>query len=203
MIRTIERRGREVAAQAFAGFGPNDARPIGEAFLSASPDEGRMYPTDVERSDEGIAFRVRRCPLKDAWMEAGVDDASLATLCRIAGAFDRGLFEATGVRSRTSPGRPDMVPVAATSGSPTEPDRRLLRVRVAFARRRTSRRPMHSKAGIRARGEAPTHGITVDPYATRASVVAADRIGPAIVWYGRGHGANGDNMTRFAMLILL
>ena len=57
-----------------------------------------MYPTDVERSDDGIAFKVRRCPLKDAWVEAGVGDDRLATLCRIAGAFDRGLFEATGVR---------------------------------------------------------------------------------------------------------
>jgi hypothetical protein len=98
MIRTIERRGREVAAAAFAGFGPNDARAIGEAFLAISPDDGRMYPTDVERSDDGIAFKVRRCPLKDAWVEAGVGDDRLATLCRIAGAFDRGLFEATGVR---------------------------------------------------------------------------------------------------------
>jgi len=98
MIRTIERRGREVAALAFAGFGPNDARAVGEAFLAISPDDGRMYPTDVEWSDSGIAFKVRRCPLKDAWVEAGVGVDKLATLCRIAGAFDRGLFEATGVR---------------------------------------------------------------------------------------------------------
>jgi hypothetical protein len=98
MVRTIEKRGREVAQAAFLGFGPNDARAIGEAFLAVSPDEGRMYPTDVERSDAHIAFKVRRCPLKDAWVEAGVAEDDLATLCRIAGAFDRGLFEATGVR---------------------------------------------------------------------------------------------------------
>ncbi len=98
MTRAIQRRGREVAAAAFSGFGPNDARKIGEAFLSVSPDDGRMYPTDVERGADRIAFRVKRCPLKDAWVEAGVDEERLATLCRIAGAFDRGLFEATGVR---------------------------------------------------------------------------------------------------------
>ncbi|PBB30875.1 MULTISPECIES: L-2-amino-thiazoline-4-carboxylic acid hydrolase [unclassified Mesorhizobium] len=98
MIRTIEKRGREVAAAAFAGFGPNDALAIGEAFLSVSPDGGRMYPTDVERGPDRIAFKVKRCPLKDAWIEAGVGQEKLATLCRIAGAFDRGLFEATGVR---------------------------------------------------------------------------------------------------------
>ncbi|WP_269931036.1 L-2-amino-thiazoline-4-carboxylic acid hydrolase [Aminobacter sp. HY435] len=98
LVRAIEKRGREVAEVAFARFGPNDARAIGEAFLAVSPDDGRMYPTDIERSDSHIAFKVKRCPLKDAWVGAGVGDQKLATLCRIAGAFDRGLFEATGVR---------------------------------------------------------------------------------------------------------
>ncbi len=56
-----------------------------------------MYPTEVERRADGISFRVQRCPLKDAWRDAGVGDGRLQTLCRIAGAFDRGLFEATGI----------------------------------------------------------------------------------------------------------
>jgi hypothetical protein len=98
MVRVIERRGREVAALAFSKFGPNDARRIGEAFLAISPDGGRLYPTEVEADATSITFRVQRCPLKDAWLAAGVDEERLATLCRIAGAFDRGLFEATGVR---------------------------------------------------------------------------------------------------------
>lgn len=98
MVRAIEKRGREVAGAAFAGFGPNEARQIGEAFLSISPDGGRMYPTRVERGPHHIAFEVVRCPLKDAWLAAGVGSQKLAALCRIAGAFDRGLFEATGVR---------------------------------------------------------------------------------------------------------
>ena len=98
MVRVIEKRGREVAAAAFSGFGPNDARAIGEAFLAASPDGGRMYPTEVDRGADRITFRVKRCPLKDAWVEAGVGDDRLTVLCRIAGAFDRGLFAATGVR---------------------------------------------------------------------------------------------------------
>jgi hypothetical protein len=98
LIRAIEKRGREVAAAAFADFGPNDARKVGEAFLAVSPDDGRMYPTEVERGETAISFKVKRCPLKDAWVEAGVGDEKLATLCRIAGAFDRGLFEATGIR---------------------------------------------------------------------------------------------------------
>ena len=98
MVRAVEKRGQEVAKAAFAKFGPDDAREIGEAFLSVSPDGGRMYPTNVERRDDGISFYIKRCPLKDAWVAAGVDGARLATMCRIAGAFDRGLFEATGIR---------------------------------------------------------------------------------------------------------
>ena len=110
MIRTIEKRGREVAEAAFSSFGPNDARAIGEAFLAVSPDEGRMYPTDVERSDRHIAFKVRRCPLNDAWVAAGVSGEKLTTLCRIAGAFDRGLFETTGVRFDNVTWTPDHGP---------------------------------------------------------------------------------------------
>lgn len=98
LVRAIEKRGREVAATAFVKFGANDARRIGEAFLAVSPDGGRMYPTNVERGPKGISFQVKRCPLKDAWVEAGIAEDRLATLCRIAGAFDRGLFEATGIR---------------------------------------------------------------------------------------------------------
>ena len=43
----------------------------------------------------GVSFKVLRCPLKDAWREAGIEGEAMARLCRIAGAFDRGLFEAT------------------------------------------------------------------------------------------------------------
>ena len=57
MVRAVEKRGREVAELAFAAFGPNDARAIGEAFLAVSPDDGRMYPTDVERSDAASPSR--------------------------------------------------------------------------------------------------------------------------------------------------
>jgi hypothetical protein len=100
MTRAIEKRGQEVARAAFARFGPNDAVALGEAFLAVSPDSGRLYPTDVERAEHDILFKVKRCPLKDAWVEAGVAEERLATLCRIAGAFDRGLFETSGVTFR-------------------------------------------------------------------------------------------------------
>jgi len=101
MVRIIERRGREVGEGYFRAKDPS-ALAVGEAFLAVSPDQGRMYPTEVERHADGIDFRVKRCPLKDAWNEAGLDAATTATLCRIAGAFDKGLFEAAGVEFRNT-----------------------------------------------------------------------------------------------------
>lgn len=96
MIRTLETRGREVAARLFAGM-PPDPVAIGERFLSVSPDGGRMYPHEREEGEGRIAFRVSRCPLKDSWVAAGLPPERVAQLCRIAGAFDRGLFEAAGI----------------------------------------------------------------------------------------------------------
>lgn len=91
----IERRGREVGA-ALAHL--PDARAVGEAFLAASPDGGRLYPTDVEPLPDGIRFAVCRCPLQDAWRVSGLASTAIARLCRLAGAFDKGLFEAAGCR---------------------------------------------------------------------------------------------------------
>lgn len=99
MLRIVEKRGREVGVGHFRAKGPS-ALAVGEAFLAVSPDQGRMYPTEVTRTSDGIEFRVKRCPLKDAWQEAGLDADAVATLCRVAGAFDRGLFEAAGVGFR-------------------------------------------------------------------------------------------------------
>jgi L-2-amino-thiazoline-4-carboxylic acid hydrolase len=97
MSRTLERRGRETAVYLFRDC-PSEPGAVGDRFLTVSPDAGRMYPHDTDRTERAMTIRVRRCPLKDAWSEAGLPPARIAALCRIAGAFDKGLFEAAGVR---------------------------------------------------------------------------------------------------------
>ncbi len=96
MIRALERRGREVAAVLFGGMAA-DPVAVGDRFLAVSPDGGRIYPHAAERHPDRIDIRVERCPLKDAWHEAGLPPERVAALCRLAGAFDRGLFEAAGL----------------------------------------------------------------------------------------------------------
>jgi L-2-amino-thiazoline-4-carboxylic acid hydrolase len=96
MVRALEARGREVAAALFTDV-PADPIAVGDRFLSVSPDGGRMYPHEAERSPGCMRIRVHRCPLKDAWADSGLPPERIAALCRIAGAFDRGLFEAAGL----------------------------------------------------------------------------------------------------------
>ncbi|HUF92091.1 MAG TPA: L-2-amino-thiazoline-4-carboxylic acid hydrolase [Candidatus Limnocylindria bacterium] len=96
LSRAIYARGTEIGA-AFVRHGPADLAGLREAFVAMIPDEGRMFSADVERCDAGaLDITLRRCPLKDAWLEAGVPEAEVATLCRIAGRVDNGTFEAAG-----------------------------------------------------------------------------------------------------------
>jgi hypothetical protein len=98
LSRAIERRGKGVAAAAFSTFGPQDALAVGEAFLAVSPDGGSLYPTEVVRHADGIDIQVKSCPLLSAWRDSGADATEIATLCRLAGAFDKGLFEGVGLK---------------------------------------------------------------------------------------------------------
>ena len=96
MGRAIEARGREIGRQ-FARYAPADLKGLREAFVGGVPDEGRMFAPRVERCDAAaLDITLQRCPLKEAWQEAGVPEADIATLCRIAGRVDNATFEAAG-----------------------------------------------------------------------------------------------------------
>jgi hypothetical protein len=93
LSRAIEARGREIGRR----FGPADLAGLRDAFVGGVPDDGRMFSPRVERCDAtALDIQLQRCPLKDAWHEAGVPETDIATLCRIAGRVDNGTFEAAG-----------------------------------------------------------------------------------------------------------
>ena len=96
LARAILRRGRS-AGQALAGYAPADFDGLCKAFLKGVPGEGELFAPDVRRCDtDGIEIQFHACPLKEAWEEAGLAPDNRATLCRIAGAVDKGMFEAAG-----------------------------------------------------------------------------------------------------------
>jgi len=94
----IERMGSAAGRAIFAGLAEPTPMAVAERFLTvASPDWGRLFPHEVTRADDGaVTVRVLRCPLKDAWMADGRTEAEIATLCRIAGRADHGVFGGAG-----------------------------------------------------------------------------------------------------------
>jgi L-2-amino-thiazoline-4-carboxylic acid hydrolase len=96
LSEACRRRGAEAAPLLFAGL-PAEPEAIARRFLAVSPDGGDLYPHETAATAESFTITVHACPLKQAWMEAGLAPDAVARLCRIAGAFDQGLFEAAGL----------------------------------------------------------------------------------------------------------
>ncbi len=96
MRRAIYKRGLEIGKR-FARFAPGDMEGLKAAFLDFVPDPDATFNPKVERCDvQGIDIQLQSCPLKDAWKEAGLSDAEVATMCSIAGQVDNGTFEGAG-----------------------------------------------------------------------------------------------------------
>ncbi len=96
MKRAIYGRGLAVGKQ-FAKYAPADMTGIRDAFLKFIPDEGALFAPEVQRCDAGgVDIKFHRCPLKEAWIEAGVSESDMAKLCHIAGRVDNGTFEGAG-----------------------------------------------------------------------------------------------------------
>lgn len=98
LTKAIYRRGRSAGA-ALAKFGPGDLAGLRAAFLAGVPGGKELFQPEVRRDDgERLEIQLHGCPLKDAWREAGLADDKVETLCRIAGAVDKGLFEGAGFK---------------------------------------------------------------------------------------------------------
>jgi hypothetical protein len=106
MGRAIYQRGVQNAGR-YAAFAPRDLEGLRQAFLASLPDDGAMFAPEVVRCDaDGLDIQFHRCPLKQAWLDAGLAPEEVATLCRIAARVDTGLFEAAGFRFHADTYRP-------------------------------------------------------------------------------------------------
>lgn len=96
MKRAIYRRGRQ-KAEKYAAYAPADLAGLKDAFVGGIPDGGAMFQPEVLRcDDQGLDIKFHGCPLRDAWMEMGLADTEVATICRIAARIDNGTFEGAG-----------------------------------------------------------------------------------------------------------
>ncbi len=96
MMDAIYQRGIEQST-ALAGIDNQDVLALMDRFLSLIPDDGRMFGPEVQRAErDAVDIKFHRCPLKECWLEAGIPEAEVAELCRIAARVDNGLFEGAG-----------------------------------------------------------------------------------------------------------
>jgi L-2-amino-thiazoline-4-carboxylic acid hydrolase len=106
MKRAIHKRGLAIGAQ-FARFGPRDIEGLRAAFMAFIPDGGRPFAPEVTRCDAAaLDIKFHACPLKTAWLEAGMSAERVAQLCSIAGVVDNGTFEAAGFAFHADTWRP-------------------------------------------------------------------------------------------------
>ena len=92
------------AGKALTKHAPDDLEGLKNSFLDGVPGGADLFAPQVERCDrDHLEMQLQGCPLKDAWREAGLPEEKIATLCRIAGAVDQGLFRGAGfkVENRT------------------------------------------------------------------------------------------------------
>ncbi len=98
LSKAIYRRGRQMGAP-LRKFSPANLAGLRDAFLANVPGGKEIFQPQVLKDDAGaLDIQLHGCPLKDAWREAGLPEEKVATLCRIAGAVDKGLFEGAGFR---------------------------------------------------------------------------------------------------------
>lgn len=98
LSEAIFRRGLS-AGKGLAKHAPADLVGLRDSFLANMPGGKDIFQPEVLRCDaQRLEMQLHGCPLKDAWHEAGLPPQKIATLCRIAGAVDKGLFQGAGFK---------------------------------------------------------------------------------------------------------
>jgi len=99
--RAIYKRGEAIAAS-FARHAPADLAGLKNTFLNFIPQGEHLFaPEVVQCTAAELEIQFHRCPLKEAWLEAGYDGAALENLCDIGGVVDYGTFEKAGFTIRS------------------------------------------------------------------------------------------------------
>jgi len=96
--RALYARGREKGLQLIQKICKPNLHELAAAFMEGNPDMDAFGHEVVEESPGSIVLRLNRCPLVEAWKEAGVSPEEQKALCDIAYQVDFGKFETAGYK---------------------------------------------------------------------------------------------------------
>jgi hypothetical protein len=98
MGKGVYERGKDKGEQLGKKIGEPDLARLARAFVEGKNGMDAFGHQVVEVSDTCAVLRLSRCPLVEAWDEAGLSPKEKATMCDIACRVDFGKFEGAGYR---------------------------------------------------------------------------------------------------------
>lgn len=98
MSSAVYERGKDKGEQLGRKIGEPDLVRLACAFVEGKDGVDAFGHQVVEASDSRAVLRLNRCPLVEAWDEAGLSREEKAIMCDIASRIDFGKFEGAGYR---------------------------------------------------------------------------------------------------------
>ncbi len=98
MKKALYARGREKGLQLAARIGKPDLQKLAAAFMEGRGDMDAFGHEVARQGPDAVVLRLNRCPLVEAWDEAGLSEEERLAMCDIACQVDFGKFEAAGYR---------------------------------------------------------------------------------------------------------
>lgn len=96
--KAIYARGEEKGEQLAARIKKPDLHELAVAFVEGKGEMDAFGHEVVRENPDHIVLRLNRCPLVDAWKEAGIPPEERKKMCDIAYQVDFGKFETAGYK---------------------------------------------------------------------------------------------------------
>jgi hypothetical protein len=96
--RALYARGREKGIQLAQKICTPNLHQLAGVFMEGNTDMDAFGHEVVEEQPDSIVLRLNRCPLVEAWKEAGLSPEEQTALCDIAYQVDFGKFETAGYK---------------------------------------------------------------------------------------------------------
>jgi predicted ArsR family transcriptional regulator len=96
--RALYARGKEKGQELATRIPQPDLDKLAASFVEGRPDMDAFGHEVARREEDAVLLRLNRCPLVEAWTEAGLSLEEQSLLCDIACQVDFGKFETAGYK---------------------------------------------------------------------------------------------------------